>query len=130
MKLDALFLGSQSKTAKATMTEVEEFARWFAELTVTAVEVLADGKISFSDYPRFMASLWGAKEAFTGINKFGEEFKQAKLEDYIHLKDAVLSALTASALGSKIPKDYIDLIADTAVQNVKLFTATKELIKK
>lgn len=130
MELSKLYLSSHTHSSKAIMTETEEFARWLAELVVTAITDLSDGKLSFNEYPDFAKALWGAKDAFVGISKFVGEVKQATIEDWIHLKDSVKDELMKSVVGTRIPIDYIDLLSDTAVQNVKFFNATKELLVK
>jgi hypothetical protein len=116
----------QGVQTKATMTEVEQFAKWTVELVSEAVVALEDGKLTLNEYPAFINALWGAKDAFTGIKQFDDEFRQATVEDYEHLKNTVVSSIKSD----KIPAAYIDLLSDTAIINFKFYKATRELLKK
>lgn len=109
---------------KAKMTEIEEFARWFVELGSEFIIALKDKKISLNEYPNIAKVLWGAKDAFDGLNKFDDEWKQATEEDYISLANAMLDSLTADG----VPKVYIQLTVDTAIQNFKWYKATREIL--
>lgn len=114
----------QVANRKATMTEIEEFARWFVELVSEFIIKLEDGKISLNEYPDLFKLLWGSKDAFTGLRKFDDEWKQAQSEDFLHLADTILTSITTD----KIPKDYLQLFVDTAILNYKFFKATRTLL--
>lgn len=111
---------------KAKMTETEEFARWFVELGSELIIALKDKKISLNEYPALLKVLWGAKDAFEGLNKFLDEWKQATEEDYISLANVMLDALTVDG----VPKVYIQLTVDTIIQDIKWFKATREILSK
>lgn len=128
MKLDNLYNNKGIETPKGTMVEVEEFARWFVQLTAGAIMMIKRGKVSIADYPRFIKLLWGAKDAFGGFTKFDDEFRQANYDDYRHLKDTVLKALWDSKAG--VPTEYIDILAESAITNFKLFRETRRLLEK
>lgn len=114
------------QSQKATMTEIEEFAKWFVELFSDGIVALEDGKLSLGEYPVFINSLWGAKDAFTGIKQFDDEWKQATDEDFVHLKNTVVNSIKTD----KIPAEYVDLLGDVAIVNFKFYKATRELLKK
>ena len=122
MKLKALY--RKSVTSKATMTETEELARWLGELINEAVLALKDGKIQFSEYPAFLGTLLGAKEALQGLDKLDDEFKQAELDDYLHLKDTLIASLTDVTL----PTELIDELVELTISFVKVFKRIKSLV--
>jgi hypothetical protein len=127
MQLGKLYENRGVDTPKGTMIEVEEFARWFVELIAASIKIIKKGKVSLTDYPKFMKILWGAKDAFAGFSKFDDEFRQANYDDYRHLKDSVLKALWDS--GANVPTEYIDLLAESAITNFKLYRETRRLLR-
>lgn len=122
--LEVLYL-KKNPNKKARMVEIEEFARWLVEMTSEVIIALEDGKIQLSEYPSLANSLWKSKEALMGIKKFDDEWAQATEEDFISLKQAVVSSIKTD----KIPAWYIDILGNATIENFKLFRATRTLLK-
>ena len=123
MKLEALYRRSV-KGRKATMTETEELARWLGELINEAVLALKDGKIQIYELPQFLGTLLSAKDAFQGLDKLDDEFKQAELDDFLHLKDTLVAALADVTL----PTELIDELVELTISFVKVFKRIKSLV--
>jgi len=109
------------RNRKATMTETEELARWLAELINEGAIALKDGKIQLDEYPAFLGALFGAKSALQGLDKLDDEFKQAELDDYLHLKDTIVASLT----DVNVPIEAINQLTTLTIEFIKTFRLFK-----
>jgi hypothetical protein len=70
--------------------------------------------------------LLDAGEAFKGLKDFDDEWRQAETQDYVHLADTILAAISTP----KVPKEYLQGTVDLMIANFKWYQETRTLLGK
>jgi len=108
---------------RMNLKETKELVLWVASLANVMGEALEDGKISFTELPKFYGPLMNAGKAINGLKELPAELKAVTAEELSMLVEEVKEELD-------LPQDKVEMIVEKALElGIVLFTIVKSFKK-